>query len=436
MPILELEVRCDDDVRVFTFAEFPVRIGRDEENEMYLGYEFVSRWHARIERDEEDRLFLIDAGSRHGVTYGDRQLEPEERAPLSDGAEFMIDAALVRVRFIEGTLPATFREPTNDNATSLYEREQLVPEVIQRVSVLMEEYRAARGAALAAISMSIADLPPEQHAPMLGHLSDTYSELAFDPQFLAIAPYEARPSPAATEAPGSPEATSDSTDETEQRTGYEAETIALRCVQKLAAAYVSDAPPLTEPASVARFAVRLHQTLSAFLSATAEIRFAFDCETAGASLSRVDDHAAMLGRELLDWRADGNDAFRALERGFIDVVTHHAALISEVESAVRDILGVLSPAAIEWASRASRWHGPFWTRTLWRELVRRHEAVAASIEERLGRRFFRVQAALRGGSRPAQITSGAGAERMQGDGADDANVAGIHWPFDAAAAWE
>lgn len=435
-PTLEIEIRCDGEVEPFVFADFPVYIGRDESCELRLPYTFVSRRHARIER-EGDGFVLVDEGSRNGISHDGRRLEPEERLVLLDQAEFSIETVVARVRFREPTLPMEFREPTNDNATSLYEKEQVVPEVIERASVMMEEYRAARAAALGAIERSMGELPDYQRAPMLQHLVKAHPELAFDPAFICLldtyavdVPTRHAPEAKEQEAEES-RAALDLNDACERLS----EAAARRELHRLARAYLPDAPPPDDEASLSRFVAGIDRTLRTFLNAKAEIEFAYRCESGDASLDRGQERTRLLARELLDWRVDTGPAVARLASDLMEYLAHNAALVADVESAMNGIVGTLSPAAIEWASKGSRWHGPFWARTLWREFAKRYQQIKANVDERLGQRFIRVNAALRGArSAPALPSPRAGSSAPASDA--DPEPGDFHWPFTSAAALE
>jgi len=55
-------------------GRFPVRIGRDPNNEIELADDGVSRRHARLER-HGDRTVIMDVGSRNGTLVNDDELE-------------------------------------------------------------------------------------------------------------------------------------------------------------------------------------------------------------------------------------------------------------------------------------------------------------------------------------------------------------------------
>ncbi len=60
--------------RCIKLGRFPVRIGRDPNNEVELEDEGVSRRHARLER-HGDRTVIMDVGSRNGTLLNDDELD-------------------------------------------------------------------------------------------------------------------------------------------------------------------------------------------------------------------------------------------------------------------------------------------------------------------------------------------------------------------------
>lgn len=65
-------------------APFPERIGIGRAGaDVILAYPLVSKYHAFI-REEDDRWFLCDAGSRNGTFFEDARLERGQSVPLTD----------------------------------------------------------------------------------------------------------------------------------------------------------------------------------------------------------------------------------------------------------------------------------------------------------------------------------------------------------------
>jgi hypothetical protein len=331
---------CDGASETYTFAEFPVRIGRDESCELQVDHPFVSRKHARLERGAHGGFVLVDEGGRNGVTLGGLKLQRGRRIELVDGAEFSIDSLVAKVRFGEA----------DEKATVLFAEHAVVPELLARAGAAMETYRAARAEALAVVSDSLAAIPEPQRASMIERLLSVHEELASDPGFRSL--IDAMNENAASEA--------------------------LEGLQELAVAYVPDTRPPTDAKGIRAFLDALDRTLRTFLISKARLDSAYRPEPASDL-----DRARQLGASLLDWRCDTSLASSGIARDFMDLESHHAALVAGVHRIVAE----LSPAAVAYATKRSRW--PFWARALWRELERRHADVVATLDQRFGSRFSR-----------------------------------------------
>src|SRR5690349_19359993 len=82
-----------------SFTDFPVKIGRGDDNHLALPYPFVSGAHAEVRRDR-DALHLHVLAARNGLAIGARRLEPgasiavERRLVAAIGSlELRLDAA-------------------------------------------------------------------------------------------------------------------------------------------------------------------------------------------------------------------------------------------------------------------------------------------------------------------------------------------------------
>jgi pSer/pThr/pTyr-binding forkhead associated (FHA) protein len=146
--MLEIETSYAGETTTATFATFPVHVGRDEASELHLPYAFVSRSHARIERDG-DGFVIVDEGSRNGITVRGEKVARGERAALVDGAIVTIEGVVVRVQFREQTQPMV----RPDNMTSVYADELLVPAILAQASAVSESI-AALGAVLEKVPTS------------------------------------------------------------------------------------------------------------------------------------------------------------------------------------------------------------------------------------------------------------------------------------------
>ncbi|MEM6294405.1 MAG: FHA domain-containing protein [Myxococcota bacterium] len=88
--------------QVFALADAPVRIGRDETNDIVLLEQAASRHHARIEPTADGGYEVVDEGSAAGVTVGGAKVL---RKVLADGDEIKIGGTTVRFVAAAGSEP-------------------------------------------------------------------------------------------------------------------------------------------------------------------------------------------------------------------------------------------------------------------------------------------------------------------------------------------
>ena len=96
--IIRVHVKHRVGTTTLFFAKLPIRIGRDALNECQLGFPYVSRAHAVVER-RDGRLTLRDVGSRFGTfAPSGVRLPAEQPIDLADvGFEFAIGEIGLRV---------------------------------------------------------------------------------------------------------------------------------------------------------------------------------------------------------------------------------------------------------------------------------------------------------------------------------------------------
>ncbi len=354
-PILEIEAVSGGAAEMYTFSEFPIRIGRDPVCELHLPLPFVSRRHARIERGEGGGFVLVDEGGQNGVAIGGVRLEREARVELVDGIAFAISTWAATVRVRDGNYKPTFLSSAAAQAE---------PDFLARTAVVMEEYRAARAVALAVVRNSLWAVPAQHRARLVRQLVSLHKDMAIRASEISSAGSSATSAP--TDLPRPPLFAGFS--------GSPSRTSLTPCLPRDAEA-------------IDGFVDALDRALRTFLLAKAELDLVFLSEADESRINRGPLRARQLGAELLDWRLDAAPVALRVERDFLHVVANHIGLVTEVDAGVRALLDELSPPAIELSGNASRWQGPFWPRSLWRELARRHAGVTSTLDERLGRRF-------------------------------------------------
>ncbi|MCU0685497.1 MAG: FHA domain-containing protein [Polyangiaceae bacterium] len=397
----------------YRFARFPVRIGRNQLNDLTLPFPFVSQFHCIIEL-RENELMLRDLGSRNGTLVPGGRAPAYEPLPLAKGNNSFVVSALL----FEGQI-------ANVDPRSIPRREQLAlhaptgtqlvghqdvdttafaPADLDAIAKAVARSRALSGGAPAAgaglspeltrlynhyhqyrnawaqfrgaLSETLRATPAPQQGALLEWVRASLGGAEHEPDFQQLA--------AAYAQPGAPDPAAT----------RRAEAAALRGLQMLSALYARNRPPPATDAEVVRFLSKVRDTLDVFLNAFIPLRdgqrqFASQLNV-GRRPSRPDmaEMAAAYGVEaardpielarwLLDWRDEYASGHQALEGAFADLMIHQIAMLNGVMRGVKALLQELSPAAIEGAvdqGKAPRgWSfGPFRYRALWGLFRTRH----------------------------------------------------------------
>ncbi|MCH2580672.1 MAG: FHA domain-containing protein [Planctomycetes bacterium] len=100
--MLKLQITDSGGVsRELDFAEFPVRIGREDSSDIVTGDSKTSRRHAVIELDEGS-LYICDQGSSNGCFLNSARVEREKLGP---GDKLRLGNTRFEIREIDGHCP-------------------------------------------------------------------------------------------------------------------------------------------------------------------------------------------------------------------------------------------------------------------------------------------------------------------------------------------
>lgn len=81
--------------------QFPMRavttMGRDLSNDIVIADSYASTRHARVERQEDGRFWLVDLGSRNGTFLNGQQVRPNVPVPLDGGDVIKIGKVELKV---------------------------------------------------------------------------------------------------------------------------------------------------------------------------------------------------------------------------------------------------------------------------------------------------------------------------------------------------
>lgn len=113
----EIHIITQDD-RTFTFPsdKDSITIGRNEDNDVFLHENSVSRYHARIVKTKKD-YYLTDLGSHNGTKVNGKLIQ---NVRLKDGDKIIV--GLAKLTFTTGKEPPSLAEPVNLTKDKKYEK--------------------------------------------------------------------------------------------------------------------------------------------------------------------------------------------------------------------------------------------------------------------------------------------------------------------------
>jgi len=333
-----------------TFERFPVRVGRNQLNDLHLDRPYVSQFHAAI--DVRDRqIFVRDLGSTNGTMFANRRLARDTPVEVTSAPEITIGP--IRIQFVLSEQAAKKREApgegnvldmsesTGQGAPAALSRPKPIPPggedpYIRQLVPYIEAYRAAWGAIYRVVYDHLTHLPPELRTNYIKRLGMEHPSVGTEADFQKIAQYYGV-NPSTLGELGPPQA-------------------ALAALAELARTLAPGSKPPEDAASVLAFARRMRDTLEVFLKCFISLRDGYkEFETEVLARDRISlegDRVALakdakeLGNVLLG-PTGGPDAARQLYDIFVDVMSHEVALINGVMEGVKTLLVQLSPRSIE-----------------------------------------------------------------------------------------
>lgn len=401
------------------FASSPVRIGRNQLNELVINEPFVSQWHAVV-RFDAHKVRYVDLGSTNGTLMNGRRLAKHlqvEIAPESDLRIGPLSLSFVRSPvtpdmyaspktsmfsatgetspgmrpgaqgpgFESGTMFLSARpagggvSPVADTGVGADPRNLDLDELTQiaRASKgLHDAYRQAWAHLLRTLVQHIEHVPVVRRDMTVLALCQQYPQLAREPEFRQ----------AMTRLGVTP--------------GAFGEVDTEGWIQRLGG---RGAPPGTQ-INTALAMERVGAILESFGQAFVELRKGYEQFGEEMALGLVQErnplhdaeHAQDVLRYLLDWNTDGGDRVRELTRAFADLALHQVALLSGVVEGVRGVLSSVGPEAVSGVPNAAlaRQGGGgflesifnFRKAELWRRYADAHRALLE--EDRFARQVF------------------------------------------------
>jgi type VI secretion system protein ImpI len=384
-----------------TYERFPVRIGRNQLNDLHIDRPYVSQFHAAI--DVRDRQILIrDLGSTNGTAYQGQRLQRDVPIDVTQNPEITIGPVTIRLGLVEAAKKEERRESFLDMSGEVWANQApgarkapIAPGAedpyMRQLLPYLEAYRAAWGTVYRILYDHLARLQPDIRQSYLRRLASEQVSVAAEADFQKLAQYYGVD-------PGAMG---------EMNPGKAAQT----ALAELARVLAPGAKPLDDVAGILQFARRLRDAVEVFLKCFISLRdglHAFTEQMLGTDRNDQDDRVATakdakeLGIILLT-PAGGPDAPRQLNEIFIEVMAHEVKLLNGVMEGVKTLLGRLSPRTIEeeWERKGKK-GGLFSSRyeELWKLYESRHGDYAGedkqTFEAIFGPQFARAYAANAG----------------------------------------
>lgn len=384
-----------------TYERFPVRIGRNQLNDLHIDRPYVSQFHAAI--DLRDRRIVIrDLGSTNGTVFAGQRLQRDAPVDVTATPEITIGPVTIHFTIIEAAKKEERREGFLDmsgeawaNQAAGARKPAVVPGAedayVRQLLPYLEAYRAAWGTVYRILYDHLTRLQPDVRQAYLKRLASEQPSVAAEGDFQKLAQYYGV-DPAAMG---------------EMSPAKAAQTALAELSRTLA----PGTKPLDDVASVLQFARRLRDAMEVFLKCFISLRDGYQAFTEQMlGTDNVDQNdrvaAAKDAKELgvvLLTPAGGPEAARQLNESFIEVMAHEVKLLNGVMEGVKTLLGRLSPRTLEdELERKGKKGGLFSSKyeELWKLYESRHGDYAGedkqTFEAIFGPQFARAYAANAG----------------------------------------
>jgi type VI secretion system protein ImpI len=390
-----------------SFARLPVRIGRNELNDLAVSNGYISQFHAVLDLDG-GRLVVRDLGSTNGTLFGGQRIPPNEATPIPEEG-FAIMALRFQLTKMESvTAPAVSnRKPMavtgllqGPDRNMLLLLAQAPRQNLEAIRGQYAAYRASWSELLRTIYRQAGELPEEQRGSFYAQLNNEFPALVHEEDFKRIAP--ALLSQGAQKGP-TPDA------------------LALAGLKELASDFAPNRPPPESADDVVQFLSKLAETLDVFMKCFIPLRDGYQqlATELGVKSSRqqtmppgvVDVRSGVahardkkeLSHHLLNFKDRTSEASSAVESVFADYMIHQVAMMNGVMNGVKSLLSELSPTTVEETAqkkKRSLGFGPLRFRGLW-ELYREMHADFADEDRHVfsllfGRKFAEAYDRSRG----------------------------------------
>lgn len=387
-----------------TFERFPVRLGRNQLNDLPIDRPYVSQFHAAIDVRNESQLWVKDLGSTNGTLVRGQRLTRDTPVDITTSPEVTIGPVMIRLGLVQaqarpapeaknqGLLDFGENGQTHQTLSQVFAR--LPPGAedpyVRQVAPYIEAYRQAWQTVYRVIYDHLTRLPPDVRINYLRRLGCESPSVSLEADFRKIAQYYGVDLRAFTEAgPGQ---------------------AALAVLSELATTLAPGSKLPDDVTTILAFAKRVRDSVDVFLRCFVSLRDGyqeFETEvlarerTQRAGVASAKD-AKELGQVLLGNHSTPETA-RDLHDIFVDVMSHQVALLNGVMEGVKSLLVRLAPKTIEnELDRSGKKGGLFSNRfeALWKLYEVRHADYAGEDKETFliifGSQFTRAYTATAG----------------------------------------
>ncbi|MBI4705128.1 MAG: FHA domain-containing protein [Deltaproteobacteria bacterium] len=330
-----------------SFDRFPVRIGRNQLNDLHVDRPFISQFHAAVEV-RDGRLLIKDLGSTNGTVFQGQKLLRDHLVDITLTPEIQVGPIAVRFELAEiGARPtlvpqeASVLEIGTELGMAVAQR-RLQPVApgqedpfVRQVAPYIEAYRSAWGNVYRLVYVHLPRLAPEVRVSYLKRLLIEHPAVAQEDDFQKVSRYYGVMAHEWGEI------------------NYAKAAVAA--LLELARVLAPGTQPPADVEPLLGFARRLRDAVEEFLKCFVSLRDGYqEFESEVLRLERVVQGNRVAnakdGKELgavLLGEGGGPEVRRHLHDVFVDVMTHQVALLNGVMEGVKQLLAKLSPQALE-----------------------------------------------------------------------------------------
>jgi type VI secretion system protein ImpI len=331
-----------------TYDRFPVRIGRNQLNDLHIDRAYISQFHAGIELSGT-QIWVKDLGSTNGTVYRGTKLQRDQPVDITGAPDFQIGPIVIRVRIAEAEKADSIAPQsasvldigTQAGVAMMERRRRAVPPgqedpFVRQLVPYIEAYRQSWANVYRLIYEHLTRLQPDVRTAYIKRLLIEYPPVAQEVDFQKVAQYYGVPTHDWGEltAPGA----------------------AMAAIAELSRQLAPDLAVPDDPTKVLGFARRLRDSMDVFLKCFVSLRDGYQefetevlrrerFEEEGNRVGTAKDHED-LGRVLFAAEGNSDLTCRQLHEVFVEVMTHQVALLNGVMEGVKQLLEKLSPEAV------------------------------------------------------------------------------------------